>query len=454
MRKAIAFISVGLFFIFLIASVSGATSDVVVNIVSPNDGESFEVPATIFISADVELTNNVTEILGVEFMKEGFRLGVDYSEPYEFEWESDEVGSYEIIVNVVDVDRVRHASEPVNIELVEGPSPEVTVIIESPNDGETFTVPATVFILADVEVINNGTEISSVEFIVNSNLIGVDYSEPYEFEWESDEIGMHEIIVNAIDIEGGSHASEPVNIELVEAPSLLDLIINKLFSIDEKLDLILDNLNDWSVSECELEHINSEIEINGVNDFNFMILEDKEYGEFRVDRGIWEWEIGSHEETMEELEVLNGFNPGFNFGRVSTLYGVEITTKSNIIFVKGFSKSQIDGASRGELLNEDRDILGGCLFVTDYCEFSEKIRLDPNSKYYFVADGNGAMVNRYTDRAVNYPINSEFFDWTAGYKEGTLIYGDLPTVISITILPIITNPNENILPGQFQVNIN
>lgn len=78
---------------------SGSSSPIV-NITSPEDGQSFAAPATIQIAAAASIDEG--SITKVEFYNGTVKLGEDLTSPYSFSWSNVSAGSYSIIAKAID----------------------------------------------------------------------------------------------------------------------------------------------------------------------------------------------------------------------------------------------------------------------------------------------------------------------------------------------------------------
>jgi dienelactone hydrolase len=82
------------------------------------------------------------------------------------------------------------------------PTPVVSVNITSPDDGQTFTAPASINFAATAS--DSDGSISKVEFYNGTTKLGQDASSPYSFTWSSVPAGNYSLIAKAIDNAGNS----------------------------------------------------------------------------------------------------------------------------------------------------------------------------------------------------------------------------------------------------------
>lgn len=95
---------------------SGGSSSVV-TITSPEDGQSFNAPATVQITASASIDEgNITK---VEFYNGDTKLGEDLTSPYSYTWSDVTAGNYSVIAKAVD-DAGGIATSTVDISVVSG----------------------------------------------------------------------------------------------------------------------------------------------------------------------------------------------------------------------------------------------------------------------------------------------------------------------------------------------
>jgi hypothetical protein len=80
-------------------------------VISPNVGEIFYVPANITINAEATISEG--SITKVEFYEGSSKLGEDLSSPYSYNWNIDQVGTYQLGVTAVVDDGTRITSSPI-----------------------------------------------------------------------------------------------------------------------------------------------------------------------------------------------------------------------------------------------------------------------------------------------------------------------------------------------------
>src|SRR5690606_32296968 len=134
-------------------------------------------PASIQLSA--EASDNDGHISSVAFYQNNVLLFEDYNAPYDFLWENVAAGSYLLTAKAMDDDGALANSELISIEVLSPQTP--IVFLESPLDGESFTLGSEILLKANIA--DPFLDIAEVRFFSGSELIAVDESYPYEFMW-------------------------------------------------------------------------------------------------------------------------------------------------------------------------------------------------------------------------------------------------------------------------------
>ncbi len=172
----------------------------VVTITDPTDEST--VSGTISVKVDA---NDDEAIVKVELYKDGAIYLTDFTNPYEFEWDTtgDSDGTYVLVAKAYDPSENCGESSPVTIE-VSNEIEEVDTTppyakIDYPSDGSTVGWSVTIKVSA-----SDDSGIDRVEFYIDGYLKNVDESYPYEYRWYAIwyQRGMHVIKVVAYDIYG------------------------------------------------------------------------------------------------------------------------------------------------------------------------------------------------------------------------------------------------------------
>jgi hypothetical protein len=87
------------------------------------------------------------------------------------------------------------------------------VSITSPSDGQAFTAPATIPIVATAS--EPGGSISKVEFFSGTTLLGTATTSPYSYTWSNVPSGSYSVTAEAFDAAGDTATSAPVSVKSV-----------------------------------------------------------------------------------------------------------------------------------------------------------------------------------------------------------------------------------------------
>lgn len=158
----------------------------------------FTLPTTVKLVASAEDADD--KVVKVSFYANDHCLGVDYEEPFEFEWQNPRPGTYDLFARAVDQFGKCTLSGAIKI-IVNGTPPSVEIVNPS-----TTSVPAgsDVSIVAKVTV--GSCAISKIQFYADNNLLaefapkGEDQGPAeYEATWKAVTPGTHKIRVRVID---------------------------------------------------------------------------------------------------------------------------------------------------------------------------------------------------------------------------------------------------------------
>jgi GH18 family chitinase len=200
-------------------TVGGSVNPVpTVTITSPLNGASFMAPANITINATATDTNGT--IASVAFYNGTQLLGIDTTNPYSYTWNNVSAGQYTIIARATD-NGGASSSAQVSITVTGNTAPTVT--ITSPTNGTTLNAPASLLIKASASDANGS--IKSVAFYNGNQLLNVDMTSPYEYQWTNIATGNYTITAVATDNENATTTSSPVTITVVtQTPVQLQVV--------------------------------------------------------------------------------------------------------------------------------------------------------------------------------------------------------------------------------------
>ncbi|MBN2610815.1 MAG: T9SS type A sorting domain-containing protein [Bacteroidales bacterium] len=183
----------------------------VVNITSPDEGETVTTGDSVLIEAAATDVNGVAY---VEFFINSVKTVKDSLAPYQFKWKSEE-GFIKIYAVGYDSLGANDTSGVVNITVGDIVPPEV--VITSPSANDKYVAGTLINLSADATD-TDGT-ISKVEFLINGTVIGEDSSSPYSFSWLSTP-GAKTVSAIATDNVGAKDTSEVINIMILKEPEV------------------------------------------------------------------------------------------------------------------------------------------------------------------------------------------------------------------------------------------
>lgn len=181
-----------------------------VTLTSPTEGQSFDAPATVQLSAAAA---DETGIARVEFYADGAYLETAIQEPYQINWVEVPEGTYTVYALAIDDQGLPSKSELVTIT-VSRQNQAPTVALTAPQPGAVLDAPATLLLRADAA---DDSGVIEVKFTANGAWVGSAIAAPFEFEWTGIEAGVYVLQAEAYDEQGLSGFSEEVRIEVLAA---------------------------------------------------------------------------------------------------------------------------------------------------------------------------------------------------------------------------------------------
>ncbi len=171
--------------------------EVTVNIISPSNGST--VSDTVEVTAIADAS---TGILKVEFYIDGTLEGSDFSDPYSYSWNTTGYsdGSHSIKAIAHDYLSNTAIDDDTSVTVDNSAASTVSVNITGPTNGETVS-GSSVVITADA---NSDNGILRVEFFIDDEFGGLDFSHPYSYNWNTTGYsnGSHSIKAIAYDNSG------------------------------------------------------------------------------------------------------------------------------------------------------------------------------------------------------------------------------------------------------------
>ncbi|MEM3518476.1 MAG: S8 family serine peptidase [Nitrososphaerales archaeon] len=175
----------------------------------PSDGAT--VSGSITINVDAYDNDCVSK---VELYKDGKLYAIDNTAPFSFYWDTinESNGYHTLMAKAYDASNNIGESDPVTVNVYNevGDKTLPIVSITKPKNGSKVSGNIKISASASDE-----SGIDRVEFYVDGNLIGIDYSNPYYYYWDTKSVsnGWHTITVRAYDKFGNfADASIMVNV--------------------------------------------------------------------------------------------------------------------------------------------------------------------------------------------------------------------------------------------------
>lgn len=199
----------------------------------PTNGESFGVPANVYMHAGVA-DSNVVQL--VQYYSGGTLIGsvtnssallltnVMEVNPLYLTWSNVPAGSYPLTAVAIDTTGNTATSAPVNISVTNVPPPTIpyTVSFGYPTNGQTFIAPASIGLHARV---TDSNLVESVQYFANGTSIGTVSSpvlltnsaqvNPFFLDWSNVPAGDYGLTAVALDNTGNTATSGPVVIHVV-----------------------------------------------------------------------------------------------------------------------------------------------------------------------------------------------------------------------------------------------
>lgn len=206
-------------------TITGNTAPTVA-ITSPTNNATFFAPAAITINASASDSNGT--IASVAFFNGNQQLGIDNTSPYSFVWNNVATGTYTLRAVATD-NQGATATSTITISVVSNVPP--TISITAPANNATFYAPASITLSASASDTNGS--VTSVTFYSGTEVLSVDTSSPYEFNWNNVRVGMYSITAVAKDNQNATTTSSPVSIHVItKQPVQLSVVYRTIVSWD------------------------------------------------------------------------------------------------------------------------------------------------------------------------------------------------------------------------------
>jgi hypothetical protein len=179
-----------------------------INLVTPEAGQTYYVPANITLTADASDSDGT--ITKVDFYQGSTLIGTVTSAPYSFVWNDVGTGNYKLKAKATDDKGGVTTSETQTIT-VKTASP--TIQLTSPSDGQAYVAPATVELSAEASAASGAT-IKHVDYYRGTTRIARITTPPYGHTWNTVSAGTYSLTAKVTDDKNGSSTSEPRTITI------------------------------------------------------------------------------------------------------------------------------------------------------------------------------------------------------------------------------------------------
>ncbi len=162
------------------------------------------------ITINVDIPENSNPISRVEYFRGNIRIASSTSMPYGYTWTNAQQGKHNLVAQLIYVDGTKILSNPVPIEVLKKNQSVVKLVSPSNNrevqSGENLNL--------NVELLEFENKVEFVKYLLDGVNLGTSNTQPYGFQWKNIPEGNHELVAHAVDANGVSHYSEPLNISV------------------------------------------------------------------------------------------------------------------------------------------------------------------------------------------------------------------------------------------------
>jgi galactose oxidase-like protein/Big-like domain-containing protein len=178
-----------------------------VTLTQPANGATFTAPATVNLTATASDADGT--VANVEFFNGSTKLGEDTTAPYSFTWSGVAAGTYTLTARATD-DRGGVTTSAGSTITVRRTNTPPTASITAPANGAVFAWKPTIAITATAS--DPDGNVTKVEFLDGTTVLGQDTSAPYSFTWRNVPSGTHTLTARATDNAAAVTTSSPVSI--------------------------------------------------------------------------------------------------------------------------------------------------------------------------------------------------------------------------------------------------
>jgi len=208
-----------------------------VAIASPTNNAVFPMFGDVTIVADA--SDGDGTISAVEFFQGTTNLGEVLESPYTLTWHNVPPGLYTLTTRATDNEGAATTSAPVQIRVTTNTPPTVAMI--TPTNDAAFLAPANITI--EATAVDREGPVVKVEFFAGSDRLTQITNGPYRFVWSNAPLGNHILTARAMDTNGVTGVSSPVNIFVTAGGGFL---MGSFAIPPAAVDLTSEGLADWA----------------------------------------------------------------------------------------------------------------------------------------------------------------------------------------------------------------
>jgi hypothetical protein len=183
------------------------TPDFSVKLTSPRPDTAYLNTGNVIFEASV--TTGSTPISKVEFYAANVKIGEDTSSPYNFTWETPEIGNHTVYAKAIGQNEASAKSNYFGLKITDGTP---MIFLQSPMQHYNYTMFDTVTFAALAQDYD-GT-IQKIEFFSNDELIGESTSSPIRLQWEGPNAGEYEVYAKVTDNDGNTATTPSITINV------------------------------------------------------------------------------------------------------------------------------------------------------------------------------------------------------------------------------------------------
>ncbi len=191
-----------------------------VSVTSPAAGARYTLPVTVTVTANA--TDPEGRMASVDFYAGTTLIARDTSAPYTASWSPTAAGTYSLTAVAHDADGASTSSGAVSVT-VQGANAAPSVALTAPANGASFSAPATIAMTANAS--DPEGQLTRVEFLNGTTVLGSDTTAPYTFTWSNVPAGSYSLRAVAYDGAGASATSAAITVSVTSTSTPPRLVV-------------------------------------------------------------------------------------------------------------------------------------------------------------------------------------------------------------------------------------